>query len=146
MTLRRVVLDTNVCVSRFLRPHSTPGRAVETAWVSTHTLISVPTWWELREVLNRPKFAPYAQPELIDEFLRKVLRISENVLIPTPIRACGDPRDDKFVELAVHGRADFIVSGDQDLLLLNPFQGIAIVTPAEFLAHVTEAPGAKPLS
>jgi putative PIN family toxin of toxin-antitoxin system len=53
--------------------------------------------------------------------------------IPFPIRACRDPRDDKFLEVAVHGHADLIVTGDADLLALNPFQGIAILTPAEYL-------------
>ena len=53
--------------------------------------------------------------------------------IPSPIRACRDPRDDKFLEVAVHGRADLILTGDADLLALYPFRGIAIVTPAEYL-------------
>jgi putative PIN family toxin of toxin-antitoxin system len=53
--------------------------------------------------------------------------------IPFPIHACRDPRDDKFLEVAVHGHADLIVTGDADLLALNPFQGIAILTPAEYL-------------
>jgi predicted nucleic acid-binding protein len=50
-----------------------------------------------------------------------------------PIRACRDPRDDKFLEVAVNGRADAIVTGDQDLLVLNPFQGIPILSPAGYL-------------
>jgi predicted nucleic acid-binding protein len=55
------------------------------------------------------------------------------VTILSPVRACRDPRDDKFLEVAVHGRADAIVTGDRDLLDLNPFRGIAILTPAEYL-------------
>jgi hypothetical protein len=54
----------------------------------------------------------------------------ETVLIVFP---CRDPRDDKFLEVAVHGRADVIVTGDRDLLDLNPFRGIEILTPAEYL-------------
>jgi predicted nucleic acid-binding protein len=57
----------------------------------------------------------------------------EAVAIPYPIRACRDPRDDKFLEVAVHGRADAIVTGDKDLLELNPFRGIAILTPSAYL-------------
>ena len=53
------------------------------------------------------------------------------------MRACRDPDDDKLLELAVNGAADFIVTGDDDLLVMNPFRGIAIVTPAEFLTVVT---------
>jgi len=57
----------------------------------------------------------------------------ETVLIVSPIRACRDPRDDKFLEVPVHGRADLIVTGDRDLLDLNPFHGVEILTPAEYL-------------
>jgi putative PIN family toxin of toxin-antitoxin system len=53
--------------------------------------------------------------------------------IPFPIHACRDLRDDKFLEVAVHGRADVIVTGDADLLALDPFRGIAILTPDEYL-------------
>ena len=52
------------------------------------------------------------------------------------IAACRDPTDDKFLELAVNGRADLIISGDADLLALNPFRDIAIVTPADFVQSV----------
>jgi predicted nucleic acid-binding protein len=58
------------------------------------------------------------------------------ISIPPSIRACRDPRDDKFLEVAVHGRADLILTGDSDLLALHPFQGIAILTPAAFLEAV----------
>ncbi len=49
------------------------------------------------------------------------------------IRACRDPKDDKFLEVAVHGRADAIVTGDEDLLVLHPLRGIAILTPREYV-------------
>jgi predicted nucleic acid-binding protein len=55
------------------------------------------------------------------------------IIDPPPIRACRDPKDDKFLEVAVHGRTDAIVTGDEDLLDLNPFRGVAILTPAEYL-------------
>ncbi len=140
MTPLRVVIDTNVYVSRFLRPNSIPGKAVEKAWVSTRTLISVATSRELREVLHRPKFAPYVQVQSVDDFVRKVVQSSESVLIAEAIRACRDPGDDKFIELAVHGRADIVISGDQDLLALHPFRGIDLLTPAQFLALDSKRP------
>ena len=49
------------------------------------------------------------------------------------VHACRDARDDKFLELAVSGRAAYIISGDDDLLVLHPFRDIAIMTAAEFL-------------
>jgi predicted nucleic acid-binding protein len=49
------------------------------------------------------------------------------------IQACRDPRDDKFLEVAVHGQSDLIVTGDGDLLALHPFRGIDILAPAAYL-------------
>lgn len=53
--------------------------------------------------------------------------------ITESIALCRDPKDDKFLEPAVNGKADVIVSGDTDMLVLNPFRGIAIVSPAVFV-------------
>jgi putative PIN family toxin of toxin-antitoxin system len=55
------------------------------------------------------------------------------VEITEKIKECRDPKDDKFLELAVSGKADFIISGDGDLRVLNPFRKIKIVSPREFL-------------
>jgi len=51
------------------------------------------------------------------------------------IRACRDPADDKFLDLAVNGGADLIVTGDADLLVLHPFEGVEIVTPTAYIAR-----------
>ena len=133
---RRIVIDTNVYVSRFIRPASVPGLAVVKAVRQDQTLISMPIWMELRTVLQRPKFARFIVPGLLDPFLDDVWMAAQPVVISTRIHACRDPRDDKFLEVAVHGHADLIVTGDADLLALNPFQGIAILTPAEYLGRV----------
>jgi putative PIN family toxin of toxin-antitoxin system len=129
----RTVIDTNVYVSRALRRASVPGRAVNKAWLETTTLLSAATWTELQIVLRRPKFSVYIQPGTLEPYLEKIREIATFVQIPTPIRACRDPRDDKFLEVAVHGRADVIVTGDADLLALHPFQGIAILAPGDYL-------------
>lgn len=134
---RRIAIDTNVYVSRLLRPSSVSGTAVAKAWTEDITLISLATWTELQSVLNRPKFAPYIQPGSLEPYLQLVRAVAAFVDIPTPIRACRDAKDDKFLELAVHGRAEFLVTGDRDLLDLNPFCGVSILTPAAYLAFVS---------
>ena len=131
----RIVIDTNVYVSRALRVASVPGNAVDKAWLGAETLLSTATWMELRIVLTRAKFAPFLRPEDVESFLAQVWELAQHIADPPRIRACRDPRDDKFLEVAVHGRADAIVTGDRDLLELNPFRGIAILTPAEYLEH-----------
>jgi putative PIN family toxin of toxin-antitoxin system len=129
----RVVVDTNVYVSRLLNPHSIPGRAVAKALLKGRMLISPATFAESQAVLRRPKFVPYIQPGSVEPFLEEILSVAIQVAILSPIRACRDPMDDKFLEVAVHGRADAIVTGDADLLDLNPFRGIAILTPREYV-------------
>jgi putative PIN family toxin of toxin-antitoxin system len=88
---------------------------------------------ELAEVLGRAKFDPYLTIGERQDFLRMFDRIAERVEVVRTVQACRDPRDDKFLELAVEGEADVIVTGDNDLLTLDPFQGISILTPARFL-------------
>lgn len=61
------------------------------------------------------------------------LKVAEMVEIRETIVVCRDPKDDKLLELAVSGNADFLVTGDKDLLVLNPFRGVEIITPREFL-------------
>jgi putative PIN family toxin of toxin-antitoxin system len=88
---------------------------------------------ELRAVLWRPRFARYIRPESINPYLMQIWNVAQHIDIASPIRACRDPKDDMFREVAVHGQADLIVTGDRDLLALNPFRGIAILTPREYL-------------
>ena len=129
----RIVIDTNIYVSRALRVGSVPGMAVDKAWLEATTLLSEATWAELQAVLRRAKFAPYIQPGALEPYLGKVLSIADMVPITSSILACRDARDDKLLELAVDGRADLIVTGDLDLLELHPFRGIAILTPNDYL-------------
>jgi len=129
----RIVINTNVYVSRLLRADSSAGKAVELAWRSSITLMSESTLDELRHVLYRPKFKRYLKQESIEPYLALVWEIAVAVEVPTPIRACRDPRDDQLLEVAVYGETSAILTGDDDLLSLHPFHGIAILTPSNFL-------------
>jgi putative PIN family toxin of toxin-antitoxin system len=131
----RIVVDTNVLISRLLLPASVSGRAVRKAASAGQLIVSEATMEELATVLGRPKFDPYVSIADRQEFVRILGRISEMIPIVRAVRACRDPRDDKFLEVAVNGRADLIVTGDRDLLELNPFMGIAISSPAAYLAR-----------
>ena len=91
---------------------------------------------ELNGVLCREKFRRYVTEEERERFLRSLLREAE--LIEQKIQLCRDPKDDKVLELAVDGDADCIVSGDGDLLSLDPFRGISILTPEKFLDAVSK--------
>src|ERR1035437_1658911 len=128
----RVVLDTNVVVSGMLFPGSIPSQALFKAQKG-RVLASEATNLESLEVLKRSRFDRYIEAGIRNALAAEYLNACELIPIPFPIHACRDPRDDKFLEVAVYGRADVIVSGDADLLALHPFRGVAILTPAEFL-------------
>ena len=129
----RLVVDNNALVSRLLIPDSVPGRAVRKAVDEAQLLVSEATLEELADVLARPKFDPYVSIADRQEFIRLLGRVAELVPITFTVRACRDPKDDKFLELVINGRADLIVTSDEDLLGLNPFRGTSIITPAEYL-------------
>jgi putative PIN family toxin of toxin-antitoxin system len=107
--------------------------AVDRAQREGAILLSYAVLAEIFEVLHREKFSRYIDEEDIRRFLAAVTREAEWVDIDVEVTACRDPKDDKFLDVAVHGSADAIVTGDQDLLDLNPFRGIAILTPREYL-------------
>lgn len=132
----RVVVDTNVFVSAGIKENSPPATAVHLAAVSHLLLKSTITEQELFSTLARPRLAPLI-PLRFRDWPSKILAAAELVAIAERISACRDPKDDKFLELAVNGHADLIVSGDTDLLALNPFREIPIVTPAAFVQAVS---------
>ena len=127
----RIVVDTNVFVSAALKESSWPGLIVR--WVDRYggLLKSKDTEAEVIEVLQRPRFTPLIPSFFLDNLWR-MLAVAELVVITERVTQCRDAKDNKFLELALNGRADVIVSGDADLLTLNPFRGIPIVDPASF--------------
>jgi putative PIN family toxin of toxin-antitoxin system len=129
----RIVADTNCLVSRLLLPSSVPSRAVRNAADFGLLLVSEATMDELADVLSRPKFDRYVSMQDRQQFLRLLGRIAEFVTTGYPVRECRDPKDDKFLEVALNGKADLILTGDADLLTLNPWRGIAILSPADYL-------------
>lgn len=129
------VFDTNVIVSALLIQDSNPSRALCHAENTGTLLYSTPVIEEIAQVLSRPKLNKYIDSKDIDGFLARIHRSWKNVEIMHAIQECRDPKDDKFLELAVNGQADMIVTGDQDLLSLNSFRDIMILTPSEFLEY-----------
>jgi uncharacterized protein len=132
----RVVLDTNVLVSAALKDKSLPAIAVRLAARHSILLKSAATEAQFLEVVSRPYLAPLIAPAS-REWLTNLLAGAEFVSITDRVAVCRDPTDDKFLEVAVNGLADLILTGDNDLLVLNPFRGIPIVAPAAFVQGAT---------
>jgi putative PIN family toxin of toxin-antitoxin system len=131
----RWIIDTNVIVSRLLRPSGSASLAFNTVVRSGGKLLfSEATLAELVEVLSRSKFDRYVSAEDRRAFLANLSAFLEIVPVERRIQACRDPKDDKFLEAAVHGRADALITGNADLLVLHPFFDIPILTPDRFLS------------
>ncbi|MBQ1762724.1 MAG: putative toxin-antitoxin system toxin component, PIN family [Aquincola sp.] len=133
MRERRWVLDTNTLVSRLLLPAGTAGRAVDRALALGVPLVSDDTLAELADVLGRPKFDRWVTVDERQRFIALLGGVCRRVAITHRVQACRDPRDDKFLHVALNGEAEAIVTGDADLLALHPFHGVQILSPAAFL-------------
>lgn len=129
----RFVVDTNTIVSRLLLPGSIPAQAVQKAVETGDLLFSAATLKELDEVLARPKFDRYLEPVDRAEFFRLLARLAVLVDITHSVTACRDPKDNKFLEVALNGSASSLITGDNDLLSLTPFRRIPILSPRHFL-------------
>ena len=127
------VFDTNTLISRLLSPGEVPAKAVDHALASGVLLVSKETMNELARVLDRPKFDPYVSREDRRRFINLLGGVSRIVPIARRVHVCRDPKDDIFLDVALNGEAKAIITGDEDLLALDPFHGVRIVKPAEFL-------------
>lgn len=129
----KIIIDTNVIVSSFLFAESTTRRAFDHAKFSGVILFSEATFTELEVVLHRQKFDRYVPLAIRQRFLKGLRTTSQRIDTQTNIDVCRDPKDNKFLALALDGQADYLITGDRDLLVLHPFQKTKIVTPADFL-------------
>jgi putative PIN family toxin of toxin-antitoxin system len=129
----RFIFDTNVIVSALLIKTSVARRALDKGREKGNILLSLETIEELHDTLSRPAFDHYIDEEDRIKFATLLIREALLVEITEHVVECRDPKDDKFLELAVNGKADVIVSGDEDLQVLNPFRKIPILSPREFL-------------
>jgi putative PIN family toxin of toxin-antitoxin system len=132
----RFVIDTNIFISAALKADSSPRYAFR--WIEQHgrVLKSLATEQELYRTLAKPKLAGLLLGNDFINRLTEMVRTAELIEVIEEIRVCRDPDDDKFLALAVNGRADMIVSGDVDLLALHSFRGIPILDPAAFVRGV----------
>lgn len=131
-----VVFDASTLISAALKTNSIPERALFRAATEPNRLIlSQEVERECREVLLRPKFDRFVSVRHRQLILDLLIIAADAVETGQTIQECGDPKDDKYLELAVAGRADVIVSSDRrHLLPMHPWRGISILSPADFLA------------
>lgn len=131
--MNKVVFDTNVLVSAALFRQSVPRQAFEKAIRQGTVFSSTDCLAELSEVLHRPKFSKYLTPFEASLFIASFAQDTLLANVISIIAECRDPKDDKFLALAFDSNANCIVTGDPDLLVMNPWRGVSILTPAAFL-------------
>lgn len=138
----RLVLDTNTLISRMLLPHGVAGRAVDKAMAVGTLLGSEETLAELADVLARPKFDRYVSLAERQQFLRLLCGVMRTIPIAHRIQVCRDPNDDRLLHVALNGDAQWLITGDQDLLVLASgfwqSHNLRILSPAEFLVMDVE--------
>ncbi len=135
--IRRVVLDTSTLVSAALRIGSVPHQALLKALGFCDLCASPETLAELEKVLARDKFDRYLDRESRLSFVALIRRHAhlfavQNTHIEAVLPLCRDPNDTQFLALVLAADADALVSSDGDLLVLDPWHGIPIMTPAQF--------------
>lgn len=134
MKTERFAFDTSVVISAVCFEHSKPAQVFFHALKHGIVLASPAVLDEWHAVLRRNKFDAYLSMESRERFLDRVFLAVTLVEIEERIQICRDPRDDMFLELAAGGNADFLITGDADLLVLHPFRSTSILTPDQFLS------------
>jgi uncharacterized protein len=131
--LMRVVIDTNILVSFAIRPSPDFEKIFDYIAAQGVSLISEDTLGELFDVLTRERFRKYIPLDQSIDYVEWYAGISEQVIVTENVVACRDSKDDKFLSLAMSGKADCILAGDQDLLDMVNFGGIPVYRPVEFI-------------
>ena len=133
----KAVLDTNILVSALITPRGTPAQIVQAWRAGRFDLVtSPPLLWELKETLSRPKILDryHLSPTDIHDLLTLLAGATIFVTAPAPMPArLRDPDDLPALACALESQADYLVTGDNDLLDLGQYQGVRIVRPSAFL-------------
>ena len=140
-----VVVDTNILVSPFIskNPTSAPHliyKAIQDQKIKL--ILTLPILDEIEDVLKRPEIAKYHRlsAEEIDKRIDELAAFSEIVTETITIHAIvDDPKDDKFIEAAIAGKAEYLVTGDKKhVLKLGEYQGVKIITARQFVTDVLQ--------
>ena len=133
MSSKLFVFDTNVLISAALLKGSLNSVALDKAFTNGKVITSTDCFAEFTEVIFRRKFDKYFTDARRLQVIQKLERDCVKVEVNLSVTACRDPKDNKFLELAVTAGASCMITGDQDLLILHPFETIPIVSAADFI-------------
>ncbi len=127
------VFDTNTLISAVFNENSPPALALKKARTIGTLLVSDEITAEYLMVFAREKFNRWLSLEIRIAFIENIISNALPIQIVENIQECRDPKDDKYLSLAVSAQADAIITGDNDLLVMNPFRQIPILNASNFL-------------
>jgi hypothetical protein len=130
-----VVFDASSVVGAALRADSVPRRALLRARERHGIALSTSVFAEVEEVLGRPKFARILTSDRRQEIMGLLTAAAVWFEPDVRVQDCRDPKDNRYLELALVAGALAVVSSDDDLLVLDPWCGIRILRPRDFLAE-----------
>jgi putative PIN family toxin of toxin-antitoxin system len=130
----RLVFDTSSLVPACLYPEREPARILRHALLAHEVFASVETFDELAAVLAREKFDAWQPRERRLTWVRLFREAVTWVEVAALVTECRDPKDDKFLALALSAKAHILVSSDIHLLEMHPFRGVRILSLADFSA------------
>jgi putative PIN family toxin of toxin-antitoxin system len=135
MNHKLIVIDTNILISAALSPDGTARKALDKVYQQFKIAQSEETYQELSTRIYKPKFDKYISNTERQDFLEVVKKYSQFIEIKSQINICRDADDNKFLDLAKDSNAEFLITGDQDLLSLKTLAEYQnqIITPREFL-------------
>ena len=129
----RVVFDTNALISALIVPSSVPAKALDLAVEHFEVIVSKATWQEFEQKIKKTSLERYFRnTQDRDAAVHAINRVVTHVAVRSVVTDCRDPKDNPFLELALDGKAETIISGDKDLLVLNPWRGVCIQSPGDF--------------
>ena len=129
----RVVFDTNALISALIVPSSVPAKALDLAVEHFEIIVSKATWQEFEQKIKKTSLERYFRnTQDRDAAVHAINRVVTHVAVRSVVTDCRDPKDNPFLELALDGKAETILSGDKDLLVLNPWRGVCIQSPGDF--------------
>lgn len=131
-----LVIDTNVLISGLIFPKSKPNLAILKALSQYQVCVSNETFQEFVEVSHREKFTKYLAPADLQSFTDNLAKSVIFVEVTEKITDCKDPKDNKFLEVALSANAKYLITGDKrDLLSMNPYRKVEIISVSEFLEN-----------
>ncbi len=131
-----LILDTNIWISYALTPSGELGISVQQILEQNDYAFSRATFRELTEVLLRSKLDPYVKRKNRVSFLKIVAEAAQWFQVETAMTDCRDPKDNKFLSLAQQSHASHLITGDQDLLILDPYHNTRIITAQQWRQSV----------